>query len=80
MSNGKHQLVKEIDKVLEIEEKGLEIQCYNNKKSSRISNTDIYRIYLAICEDKGIKPRITYTGNHCNQGWRPRESKVLISQ
>ena len=36
---------------------------YQTSHSPRIANRDLYRIYKALCEMKGVKQRIVYTGN-----------------
>jgi len=36
---------------------------YQSPQSPRIANRDLYKIYKALCEMKGVKQRIVYTGN-----------------
>lgn len=41
--------------------------------TSRIANRDLYRMYKAMCEMKGVDQKIVYTGNSILEDWEDRE-------
>jgi hypothetical protein len=65
MKDTKKQILAEIERIIqqttEIEDLGLDHP--HKANDSRVSNQDLYRILLGICKNKGIEPRIKYTGH-----------------
>jgi|SRR6056297_1482886 hypothetical protein len=62
--SSKKRLLYEIEQILDMEEKGLQLDVIESKSrhSRRIPNRDIYRLYKAILQEKKIQPRVIYTG------------------
>lgn len=69
-------LLKELQEVLDMEEKDLGMDL-NLKKSSRIpiTNRMLYKILKALYQEKGVQPAVFYTGNHIIE--RDEASKMI---
>ena len=72
----KERLVYGIEEILS-EDVDVELEYprknYQSPQSPRIANRDLYKIYKALCEMKGVKQRIVYTGNSILEDWEDRE-------
>lgn len=62
--SNKSRLLYEIEQLLEINDERLKIETVRKpeRKTERIPNRDVYRIYKAILNYLGAEPRLVYTG------------------
>lgn len=60
-SSIRHLLI-ELEKVLNMEEKGMKLSCINSRGQVQVSNRAVYKIYKAVLMEKNVEPNIIYTG------------------
>jgi len=62
--SSKKRILYEIEKMLNMQEKNLEIKALNRTSGRTvITNRMLYKIVKALCSEKNIEPRVIYTGN-----------------
>lgn len=61
--SSKKRILYEIEKLLQMQEKDLELEDLNGTSGRTIvSNRTLYKIYKAILQDKNVRPSMVYTG------------------
>lgn len=60
------RILYEIERLLNLEEKNLELDYINSRKryDARIPNKDIYRIYKGLIQELNVEQRMYYNGRH----------------
>lgn len=68
--SGKDRILYEIEKILGMKEKDLELDELNKRQKDdhgKVTNQDLYKILKAASMETGKQPVIIYTGNNCLQ-------------
>lgn len=66
MESAKKQMLSEIKRIIEnnTEIEDLQIDHLQKSNDSRISNKDLYKLYIGFCEIQEVQPRIRYSGRN----------------
>jgi hypothetical protein len=74
----KSRLIKEIIFLTDYSVEEMDLNCTETGNGRRISNRDIYKIYLALCRSFCVQPSVTYTGHKIIEEWCEEDSVSTI--